>query len=495
MSNESKLQQQVEQLQQEVKQLRQHLSEVRLSQDYTENLLQTANAIIVILDGNGYIKEFSKTAEQITGYTRKELSGKNWFETLVPRERYPEVWLEFDRLTAGGFPTTFENPILTKAGEERHIVWQNSNIIQNDQIVGVISFGLDITERKRAEELLRDSERRSRAWLEHSPVCTKIVDLDFNLQYMSSAGVESLHIDDITAYYGKPYPFEFYPQQFRDRMTENLERVVKTGEVVTQEAFVLDLDGAETWFHSTLVPVNDNEGRIDYLIVVSIDITERKQTEGELQSLTQRLRTSIEEMPIAYILWDEKFRVIEWNPCAEQLFGYSKNEMLGKNAADYIVPKLARPMVSQVIGQLLAGERASYSQTGNNITKDGTEISCHWYNSPLKDQTGITTSVLSMVVDVTENQQLTEKLEQHRHDLQELVERRTMQLAEARSRAEKASDALREKERLLTQAARISKLGHARWDEDKLEYISVSEEYASIFGYKAEEFLKRFKTA
>ena len=52
--------------------------------------------------------------------------------------------------------------------------------------------------RTHAEESLRDSEKRSRAWLEHSPVCTKIVDRDFNLQFMSSAGIEDLKIDDIT---------------------------------------------------------------------------------------------------------------------------------------------------------------------------------------------------------------------------------------------------------------------------------------------------------
>ena len=62
------------------------------------------------------------------------------------------------------------------------------------------------SERQHAVELLWDSERKSRAWLEHSPVCTKIVDLDLNLQYMSRAGVEGLHIDDITPYYGKSYP-------------------------------------------------------------------------------------------------------------------------------------------------------------------------------------------------------------------------------------------------------------------------------------------------
>ena len=75
-----------------------------------------------------------------------------------------------------------------------------------------------------AENKLGDSERRSRAWLKYSPVCTKIVDLDFNLQFMSRAGVVGLKIDDITEFYGKLYPFAFYPESFRNLMLGNLEK-------------------------------------------------------------------------------------------------------------------------------------------------------------------------------------------------------------------------------------------------------------------------------
>ena len=146
------------------------------------------------------------------------------------------------------------------------------------------------SERQHAEQLLKESEKKSRAWLEHSPICTKIVDLDFNLQYMSTAGVEGLSIPDITPYYGRPYPLEFYPQSFRDQMTANLERVKETGEITTQEAPVVDLDGRKVWFHSTLVPVND-DGRTDYIIIVSIDVSERKRAEQALQQAHDELET------------------------------------------------------------------------------------------------------------------------------------------------------------------------------------------------------------
>ncbi len=105
-----------------------------------------------------------------------------------------------------------------------------------------------------AELESRKFDQRTRAWLEHSPVCTEIVDLDFNLQYMNGAGADNLDIDDIRSNYGRPYPFDFHPKAFRDRMTGNLNRVVETGAIVTQEAPVVDTDGNEIWFHSTLDP-------------------------------------------------------------------------------------------------------------------------------------------------------------------------------------------------------------------------------------------------
>ena len=140
-----------------------------------------------------------------------------------------------------------------------------------------------IEARKQAEKKFKDAEKQNRAWLEASPVCTKIIDLDFNLQYMSQAGIKVLCIDDITKFYGKPYPFDFFPKLFKDLMLDNLEKVKTTGQTIEQEGSVVDVDGTELWFHSTLVPVDDEEGQLDYIIVVSADITERKKAEMELQ--------------------------------------------------------------------------------------------------------------------------------------------------------------------------------------------------------------------
>ena len=125
--------------------------------------------------------------------------------------------------------------------------------------------------------------------LDHSPVCHKIVDLDFNLNYMSANGYKILKLHETAEVYGQPYPFEFFPAAFRNEMTENLKMVKETGDTITMEALTNDSEGNEIWLDSTLLPVLDDDGRIDYITVVSADTTQRKRAEGEKAELESQL--------------------------------------------------------------------------------------------------------------------------------------------------------------------------------------------------------------
>ncbi len=131
-----------------------------------------------------------------------------------------------------------------------------------------------------------------------------------------------------------------------------------------------------------------------------LDITESKQAEEALRAADQKLRLHFEHAPMAIIEWDLEFRVTQWNPAAETIFGFSREEALGRHAS-FIIPEVFRSHVDQIWQGLLkqsGGERSS----NENVSKDGRTIICEWYNTPLIDERGTFTGAASVVMDITE---------------------------------------------------------------------------------------------
>jgi diguanylate cyclase (GGDEF)-like protein/PAS domain S-box-containing protein len=136
---------------------------LQAAKDYSENILRTANVMVVELDLQGQLKLLNPAAERVLGYSQEELAGRNWFEVVAPRDRYPQIWAAFEQLLDKGNVAQFENPVLTKSGQERYISWRNSQVYENGRLVGTVSFGIDITEHRDLEKRLADSEARLNA--------------------------------------------------------------------------------------------------------------------------------------------------------------------------------------------------------------------------------------------------------------------------------------------------------------------------------------------
>jgi PAS domain S-box-containing protein len=137
------------------------------------------------------------------------------------------------------------------------------------------------------------------------------------------------------------------------------------------------------------------------------ELGERERAERELQKSQDRLHLQISGMPFGCIVWSPEFRVETWNPAAGKIFGYTKEEAIGKHAYDLIVPAASRPRVEDTIRRLLKGESTSGS-LNQNITKDGRTILCMWNSTPLKGADGSVYGVLSMVEDITERKRTEE---------------------------------------------------------------------------------------
>ena len=127
---------------------------------FTESLIETANSLIVGLNLHGEITIFNKKLEEVTGYKKTEVLGKNWFELLLPPGVRPTAEEIFETIVQGKLPSYHEVPILTRQGEERYISWSNTPIRnENQEIIGALGIGQDITEQKRLEKQILRSER------------------------------------------------------------------------------------------------------------------------------------------------------------------------------------------------------------------------------------------------------------------------------------------------------------------------------------------------
>ncbi|MBN2322455.1 MAG: PAS domain S-box protein [Spirochaetes bacterium] len=125
----------------------------------------------------------------------------------------------------------------------------------------------------------------------------------------------------------------------------------------------------------------------------------------------ENLRLQIERMPIGLIMYDTDLQIHTWNPAAEKIFGFTKEEAMRKNPYELIVPPEARDHVDAITSRLIEGEMDANS-TNENITKGGRRILCEWTNTPLKDGSGKVIGILAMVRDITEKHTLEKQLQQ-----------------------------------------------------------------------------------
>jgi two-component system cell cycle sensor histidine kinase/response regulator CckA len=200
----------------------------------------------------------------------------------------------------------------------------------------------------------------------------------------------------------------FTPETGREIMAGD-RKVVESGKTQTYEELGVSAGVARTYL-STKGPYRDPSGQVIGLLGICRDITDRKSAEEEIRQSQQKLQIHFEHTPLAVIEWDTQLRITEWSPSAERLYGYSRAEAIGRDAA-FLVPPAQREHVSKV-GQELLQQKGGTRSTNENLTKDGRTISCEWYNTPLVDNAGKVLGVASLVQDVTERVALEERLRQ-----------------------------------------------------------------------------------
>ncbi len=142
----------------------QHREEARRQNEFVSAVLDTAGALVLVLDPQGRIVRFNRRCEQLTGYTFAQIQGAFFWEKLVPAEAQTEVRGVFARLTAGNFPIDFENDWVARDGTRHRIAWSNTALLgEGGQVAFVIATGIDVSQTRRAEQdLLAAREREER---------------------------------------------------------------------------------------------------------------------------------------------------------------------------------------------------------------------------------------------------------------------------------------------------------------------------------------------
>lgn len=200
---------------------------------------------------------------------------------------------------------------------------------------------------------------------------------------------------------------EIIPERYRsEHLAGYLRRVASTDKAGYARLLVVEgrrKDGSELPVELSIA-VGVQQGRKITTAIIR-DLSEHRSVVEKLNDALQRLQFHVERMPLAFIAWDADFRVTDWNPAAERIFGYTKAEALDRHAYDIIVPKDATFAIDKVWADLLSGDRSSHSINAN-VRKDGTHITCEWFNTPLLDSAGRIHGVASMAMDVSERQRL-----------------------------------------------------------------------------------------
>ncbi len=251
-----------------------------------QKTLEIAGEILVVLDARGNIRFMNHKGHEVLGHEEDDLIGKNWIKTCVPKQDRSQVAEIFHQIMADQVQLVeyAENAILTRSGEERIIAWHNT-VLRDDRgnCIGTLSSGEDITERKRTEESLRQSEERFRCMVETSPDAIAIMELDGRLILVNhqAARLYGVETEEDLLTQAKTC-FDTIAPEDRKRVEEDIEKVIATDITRTLEYCLLRKDGTR-WPAEIRTSVHrDAEGNPKALISVIRDITNRKRVEQEL---------------------------------------------------------------------------------------------------------------------------------------------------------------------------------------------------------------------
>lgn len=339
-------------------------------------IMDTSPSLIAVLDDVGNIVTINRALETQIGYMAEELRGAPAWHLAVEDER--EIVLEcFGALLNGRTMDVVETHLTSKSGEQRLVAWSATTIRDRDgNVTHVVASGTDLTDRRAAEQLLRQSEERFRLLIEQGQDDVTIATADGVVIYASpsAAHVTGYAPDDVigTCVFDRVHPDDM--PQLREQFREI---VTKAGSLVTATYRYVHKDGRVVHLESIGNNLLDDPV-IHGIIINTRDVSEHVRIERELAAAVADLRSS--ELKYQHLVahaYDSiavlgvDGSVLFESPNIERLLGYTPAEVASMNVTDFIHPDEIAEL-SATFAAFVAQPGAVITRTNRCRHKDGT---------------------------------------------------------------------------------------------------------------------------
>ncbi len=368
-------------------------------------ILEHVDLLAISLDRNGDIIFCNEALSQLSGWSRDELLGKNWFDICVAdqyRSHSRQIMLD---LISGKVEEVHEDELIkTQTGETRKIEW-NHTVMKDPEgeVLGLTYIGENVTDIRAQEKQLLTLSRA----IEQSPVMVMIVDTKGGIQYVNPRFTEvtGYTLDEVQ---GKnPNLLKSQPHNHKVNY-DDLWKSIKDGKS-WHGIFRNKKKNAEIyWASATISGIRDNNGNIVNYIGVQEDITERL-------NLEQKFRMSVEGSPYAIVMSDAEGKIILINSRTEKYFGYRRDELIGQ-AIEILIPDRYQVSHTELRQHFAKEQEMSVNRShgvGRNLAgkrKDGSIFPVEIALNLIDTDDGQIT--LASVIDITQRHKLEAELKQ-----------------------------------------------------------------------------------
>ena len=253
---------------------------LQAERDFADAVMDTVGSLVVVLDHDGRIVRFNRACEHVTGYRFEEAKGRAIADFLVRPDDRGAVEQVFSRLVDGEAESQFENRWLTRDGREVLIAWSITSIRDPDgSLLYGIGSGIDITERKRAEQALR----KLSSAVDQTASGIIIVDQAGTVEYANPAYSQISGVDQ-EALLGRPSQFLGTPQQHTLEQ-QRIWQQLKSGGNWRGEVAHVNRNGDQCWALVTVSPVRSPDSQATHYAALVEDVTELKRAHESLEHL------------------------------------------------------------------------------------------------------------------------------------------------------------------------------------------------------------------